>query len=323
MRAVVVERLGPPDVLRVRQVPAPEPGPGELLIEVAAAGVNFPDLLVIEGSYQNIPALPFTPGKEVAGVVAALGTGTAGFAVGQRVLAQLEHGGYAERVVVPAVHAAPIPDGMSDHEAAAFGLPYLTAYFALLRRAAVRAGETVLVTGVGGAVGNAAVQLAVALGARVIAVGRTERRCVRARELGAHEAIPADPHRLRDRVRELTGGRGADVVIESVGGPVFDAVLRATAWEGRIVTLGFAGGTIPSVKAGYLLVKNIALVGLQASDYRDREPATQRRALDELLALYQEGAFTLPTTAYGFDDAPRALRALRDGGLDSRLVLVR
>ncbi|MQA11454.1 MAG: zinc-binding dehydrogenase [Pseudonocardiaceae bacterium] len=322
MRAVVVEEFGTPEALRVRELPPPAPAAGEVVVDVQAAGVNFPDLLVVDGSYQILPERPFSPGKEIAGVVDSVGSGVTDFVAGQRVMAQIEHGGYRERVAAPAAQLVPLPDDMSYVDAAAFGMGYLTAYFALRRRARLAAGETVLVTGAGGCVGSASVQLAKALGATVIAVARDERRGELARAQGADHVLPAEPGLLRDRVRECTSGRGADVVVELVGGTTFAEALRATAWEGRLVVIGFAGGEIPVIKAGHLLVKNIAVLGLQASDYRDREPATMRAALGELLELYTAGKLRVPIAGtFPLERAAEALEAVRNGGLSGNVVL--
>lgn len=321
MRAAVVEDFGPPQSLRVTAVADPVAGPGDVLVEVAAAGVNFPDVLVVAGTYQILPPRPFSPGKEVAGRVRAVGDGVTGLAVGDRVLAQVEHGGYAELVSVPAGQVVPVPDEVPDEEAAALGLAALTAHVALRRRARLQRGETVLVTGAGGGVGAAGVQLAKAWGATVVAVARDRQRAEAAAAQGADHVLVAGPD-LRDRVREVTRGRGADVVLETVGGDVFDQALRATAWEGRLVVIGFASGEAPVVKAGHLLVKNVSVLGLQVSDYRDREPARVRETLRDLLALRAEGRLTVPIARrYPLAEAGDALAEVRRGGLVGRVVL--
>lgn len=320
VRAVQVHAFDRPVV--VDDVPEPVAGPGEVVLDVHASGLNFPDLLVVTGRYQVRPPLPFSPGKEVAGVVRATGPGVTSLDPGRRVLAQMEYGGYRERVAVPAAQCVALPEGMSCAEAGGFGLIHMTAHAALIRRARLAAGETVLVTGAGGGVGRATVTLAKALGATVIAVARDDRRRAAALEQGADHALVADPERLRDQVRGRTGGRGADVVVESVGGALFDACLRCVAWEGRLVVVGFAGGDIPSVPAGYLLVKNIAVLGLQGSDYRDREPGYLRDMLTELLDLHTRGRLPSPVEAvYPLDEAAAALTRLEQGGLTGRLVL--
>lgn len=321
MKAALVERFGPPGSLITRMVADPVPGRGEVLVEVAAAGVNFPDVLVVAGTYQILPERPFSPGKEVAGRVRAVGPGVDRIGVGDRVLAQIEYGGYAELVLALEPQVVSIPDGMPFPEAAALGLAAITAHFALVRRANLRPGETVLVTGAGGGVGSAGVQIAKALGAIVIAVARDEERAALAEEQGADQVLVAGPS-LRDQVMTLTEGRGANVVLESVGGEVFAQALRCTAWEGRLVVIGFASGDLPTIKAGHLLVKNLAVMGIQVSDYRDREPDVVRQVVEELLELHVQGRLTVPIDrTYPLEEAAAALAAVDAGGLRGRVVL--
>ena len=322
MRAMIVNEFGAPELMVVEEVPAPEPGPEEVLIEARAIGVNFPDLMVVEGSYQILPEPPFSPGKEVAGVVRAVGSEVSGLKVGARVMAQVEYGAYREQVLASAAHTTPLPDTVSFEEGAAFGLAYLTVYFALVRRAQLQPGETVLVTGAAGGVGSAGVQLAKALGAKVIAVGSTEEKRALALEVGADHAIESDPETFKERVFELTDGHGADVVLESVGGDLFNACMRAIAWEGRLVLIGFASGEIPTVKAGRVLVKNMTLIGLQSSDYREREPETLREAQEALLDLYNRGKINVHVTAtYPLEEAAEALTVIQSGQVRGKVVL--
>lgn len=319
---MVVEEFGSPEEMTLATVEEPKPGPGEVSISVRAIGVNFPDLLVIGGRYQILPKPPFSPGKEVAGIVEAVGEDVPNCEPGERVMAQMEHGAYGEKVVAKAAHAAVIPPEMGFEEAAAFGLAYLTAYFGLVRRARLEPGEAVLVTGAAGGVGLAGVQLARALGAQVIAVGSTDEKRALALEFGADHAIEPDPGTLKERVRELTGGRGADVILEQVGGDLFDACLRAIAWEGRLVIVGFAGGRIPTIKAGHVLVKNITVIGLQSSDYREKEPEALRAAYDALLGLYSKGLIKAHVSAaYPLADAAGALEEIRSGRAKGKVVL--
>nr|WP_239520693.1 NADPH:quinone oxidoreductase family protein [Blastococcus saxobsidens] len=302
-------------------MPDPVAGPGEVLVGVAAAGVNFPDILVVAGQYQILPERPFSPGKEIAGTVRAVGPGVDGFAVGDRVLAQIEHGGYAELVAVPAPQVVALPDEVPFVDAAAFGLGAITAHFALVRRAGLRPGETVLVTGAGGGVGSAGVQIAKALGASVVAVAQDEERAALARSQGADSVVLAGPS-MRDEVMALTDGHGADVVLELVGGEVFAQSLRCTAWEGRLVVIGFASGDLPTIKAGHVLVKNLAVLGLQVSDYRDREPESVRAATEHLLELYVAGRLTVPVArTYPLEQAGAALEAVRSGSVAGKVVL--
>lgn len=293
MRAVVVRHHGPPEAHALEEVPTPPLRSGEVLLRVHAIGMNFPDLLVIRNQYQFKPPLPFSPGKEVAGTVAAVGPGVADLAIGDRVLALVEYGGYAEEIVVPTQLCHRIPAGIDFGLAAAMGDAFQTAYFAMVERAQLRAGDSVLVTGAAGCVGQAMVQLAKARGARVLAGIRHRDHEALVRAIGADHVVDLGAPSLRDslraQVRAVTDGRGADVVLDQVGGDVFDASLRALAWSGRLVVVGFAGGRIPEVKANYLLVKNIAVVGFQWTDYRERQPARVQQVQQELFALAEAG----------------------------------
>lgn len=322
VRAVLVKEFGEPEQMVLEKVEVPESGPGEVLVDVRAIGINFPDLLVVGGSYQTLPKPPFSPGKEVSGLVEAVGPGVSRFEVGDRVMAQMEYGGYGEKAVAAAANTTTIPPEMSFEEAAGFGLAYLTVYFALVRRARLTDGESVLVTGAAGGVGIAGVQLAKALGGRVIAVGSTEEKRALALEMGADHAIEADPQGLKERVRALTEGQGADIILESVGGDIFDASMRAVAWEGRLVVIGFAGGWIPTIKAGHALVKNITIIGLQSSDYREREPESVREAQRHLMGLYTKGLIKVRVAdTYPLEDAAKALDALRSKRVSGKIVL--
>jgi NADPH:quinone reductase len=322
VRAMLVKQFGALEQMSLEDLPTPVPGQGEVLIDARAIGVNFPDLLVIEGTYQILPELPFSPGKEVAGVVRAVGPGVASPNVGERVTAQVEHGAYREQVLAEANNVAVLPESVGYEAGAAFGLGYLTVYFGLLRRARLKPGEWVLVTGGGGGVGSAGVQLAKALGARVIAVGRTEDKRNFALEQGADHTIEFEPEGFKERVMELTDGHGADVILESVGGELFRACMRAIAWEGRLVIIGFAAGEIPTVKAGHVLVKNMDLIGVQSSDYREREPESFREAQEELLGLLTHGKIGVQVTAtYPLEAAAEALEEIRDSRVLGKVVL--
>jgi NADPH:quinone reductase len=322
VRAMLVKQFGAPEQMSLEDLPTPVPGQGEVLIDARAIGVNFPDLLVIEGTYQILPGLPFSPGKEVAGVVRAVGPGVESPNVGERVMAQVEHGAYREQVLAEANNVAVLPESVGYEAGAAFGLGYLTVYFGLLRRARLKPGEWVLVTGGGGGVGSAGVQLAKALGARVIAVGRTEDKRNFALEQGADHTIEFEPEGFKERVMELTDGHGADVILESVGGELFRACMRAIAWEGRLVIIGFAAGEIPTVKAGHVLVKNMDLIGVQSSDYREREPESFREAQEELLGLLTHGKIGVQVTAtYPLEAAAEALEEIRDSRVRGKVVL--
>jgi NADPH2:quinone reductase len=293
---------------------------------VHAAGVNFPDMLVMAGKYQILPQPPFVPGKECSGVVAAVGKSVTTCKPGDRVLAWMEYGAFAEQAVAKQANCFVLPEPMSFEEGACFALVYQTAHFALVERADLRAGDVVLVTGATGGVGLAAVQIAKALGATVVAAVSTPEKAEIAWRNGADHVIdvsvPNLRDALRDQLRRATGGRGADVVIEQVGGDLFDASLRALAWSGRLVVVGFAGGRIPEVRANYLLVKNIAVLGLQISDYRDGQPQAMRRVMAELFDLYDQGAIApLVSAVYPLRDFASAYAAIAARKAVGRLVL--
>jgi len=307
----MIRSFGPvdsPGLHRVETCNDLSPAPGEVLVDVHAAAVNYPDLLVISGRYQILPPLPFTPGKDAAGVVRAIGPAIQAanppanppanpqlrtLRVGDRVVVQLEHGGYASQVCAPSAWVHPIPDVMTFVDAAAMGLVYQTAYFALVDRGQFRRNETVLITGAAGGVGLAAVQIAKGLGARVLAAVNTPLQADLVRQHGADAVIDLAQPDLRESVRKqvysANTGQGVDVVLDTLGGDVFDGALRALAWCGRIVVIGFAAGRIPEIKANYLLVKNITASGLQWSDYRERTPNRVAEAQQELTQLYTRG----------------------------------
>lgn len=327
MKAVIASKLGAIEDLSVGDLPDPTPGPGEVLVDVVAAGVNYPDLLVVGGRYQNRPPLPFIPGKEAAGRVLAVGPGVTSCQVGDRVLAFVEYGAYCQKLVTPATSCFVVPDEMSLVDAAAFGLTYQTAYFALVQRANMKTGETVLVTGAAGGVGLACVQLARALGGCVMACVSSSEKAEVVKAAGADHVIDLSRGNLRDLIREevraLTNGNGADVVCEVVGGEIFDGALRAVAWSGRLVVLGFAGGQIPSLSANYVLLKNISVTGLHWSDYRDQHPQLMRDAQDELFKLYRQGKLRTEISGrYPLHRAAEALELLRDRRVKGKVVLM-
>lgn len=294
MKAVLVRNFGEPQTHRVEEAPLPAMGPDDVLIDVKAAAVNYPDLLVMSGKYQILPDRPFSPGKDASGVISAVGANVKGLLPGARVVAQLEFGGYAAQVATAASQVHPIPNELSFVDAAAMGLVYQTAYFGLVDRGNFRRGDTVLVNGAAGGVGLAALQIAKGLGGKVLAgINLPEQEAV-VRESGADAVIDLAAANLREalkaQVHVATEGHGADVVLDPVGGDVFDASLRAMAWSGRAVVIGFASGRIPDIKANYLLLKNISVSGLQWSDYRQRTPERVAEVQQELMRLYLAGA---------------------------------
>ncbi|HEX6441089.1 MAG TPA: NADPH:quinone oxidoreductase family protein [Stellaceae bacterium] len=326
MRAILVNTFGPPEALQVAETTEPVPEPGEVLVTVHAAPVNYVDLLVIDGSYQFLPRLPFIPGKGPAGVVTALAAAGAGLRIGDRVLAMAEQGGYAERIAVRADQCYRLPAAMSFAEAASLSLVYDTAWFALRERARIEPGETVLVLGASGGVGQAAVQLAHAMGARVLAgISRAEREPA-VRASGADSVVDLSAADLRNSLRAqvyaATERRGADIILDPLGGEVFEAAMRALAWRGRLVVIGFATGTIPSIKTNYLLLKNIEISGLQISDYRKRRPEQVAACFAEIFGLYDMGKVKpAPVTIFPLEQAGEALATVRDRRIAGRAVL--
>ncbi|HXD39012.1 MAG TPA: NADPH:quinone oxidoreductase family protein [Ramlibacter sp.] len=314
-------------MLQWTEIEWPVPKAGQVVVEAHATGVNYPDLLVIRGGYQNLAPLPFSPGKEVAGTVAAVGPGVDTLRIGDRVLAYAEYGCYAERIALRAVDSCMLPEGIDFADAIGIGLTFQTAHFALFERARLQPGETVLVTGATGGVGDATVQLAKAHGAYVIAAIGTRSKAEFARAQGADELLYLDDPQLADRlpaqVRELTGGRGVDVVVENLGSPVFEACLRSLARSGRIVVVGFAGGPPASLRSNYLLIKNLTATGLHWSDYRDDRPELVRSAQAEIFGHWQAGRLRSPVTAaYRLHQAAIPLRHMADRRALGKFVLL-
>lgn len=327
LKALIVKEHGALENLLLEDAPDPVPGPGEVLVDVHAASVNFPDLLVIGGTYQVLPKRPFSPGKDMAGVVAAVGAGVTTCKPGDRVAAQNEYGAYAQKCVVNQQTCYPMPDAMSYADAAAMGIAYPTAHFALVERGQYQSGETVLINGAAGGVGIATIQVAKALGATVVASVSSAAKAKLAREMGADHVVRTDVANLRDAFRDqvlaAVGKRGIDIIVDPVGGDVFDASLRVIAWSGRLIVVGFAEGRIPEVKAGHLLVKNISLIGLQYSAYRDRQPEKVRRVQRELFDWYVAGKIKPHVmAAYPLAQYQDALRAVRERKVVGKVVIM-
>lgn len=284
MRALQISRFGFPPGLRT--VPVPDPEPGEVLVRTAACGLNFADLLMSEGRYQDTPPLPFTLGMEVAGTVEACGPGVSGFAPGARVAAVPGSGGLADLVSVPAARCVAIPDGMSFVQAASFQIAYGTSHLALDHRARLQPGETLLVLGAAGGVGLTAVEIGKHMGARVIASARGQTRLAIAQQAGADVLIDSDTADLRDRLR---AEGGVDVVFDTVGGPAFLQALRATRPEGRLLCIGFAGGDVPQIPANLLLVKNLSVIGLYWGGYLAFRPEVLTASMSRLFGWFGDG----------------------------------
>ena len=293
MLAVVVNEINKLSSIEVREIEPPQPESNQVLIESVAAALNFPDLLQIRGKYQIVPATPFVPGKEAAGVVIAVGTDVEHIQPGNRVLVEVDYGAFAEQVTGDAQRTFLLPDEIEMPTAVAMGLVYQTAYIALTERAALRAGETVLVTGASGGIGLASVQLAKAFGATVLAATSDPTKFDAVRYAGADHVIDLSMaplnDKLRDQVYAVTGGKGVNVVLDVVGGQAFDASLRSLAFGGRIVVLGFTSAEIPNIKSNYLLLKNIAAVGMTINGYFAKQPEIVNAAQVEIINLWRQG----------------------------------
>lgn len=323
MRAWQVHELGDPwEVLQLGEVEEPEPGPGEVVVEVEAAALNFFDTLMCRGEYQERPELPFTPGGEAAGTIVAVGEGV-NLEEGLRVIATpFPSGGYAEKVTVPAQGGVfPIPDAMPPETAAALHVAYQSAHFGLHRRANLSEGETVLVHAGAGGVGSAAIQLARAAGARVISTAGGAEKVGICRELGAEIAVDYEQENFVDAVKEATEGRGADVIFDPVGGDVFDLSRRCVAFEGRIVVVGFTGGRIAEAPTNHLLVKNYSVVGLHWGLYNKKIPELITETHDALIQLYEEGKIDpLIFETVPFEEVPQKLELLSTRKTYGKLV---
>jgi NADPH2:quinone reductase len=307
----------------VEEVPSAAAGKGEVRIDVHAASVNFPDLLIIQNKYQFKPALPFSPGGEVAGVVREVGAGVSALKPGDRVLATTMWGGFAEEIVVDEGRAAPIPDEMDFVTASAFFMAYGTSHYALVDRARLKAGETLVVLGAAGGVGLAAVEIGKVLGARVIACASSDEKLLVCKEHGADEVINYAREDLKDRIKELTRGAGADVIYDPVGGQLSEAALRSTAWEGRFLVVGFAGGDIPRIPLNLVLLKGCQIVGVFWGSFIAREPAKNRAYLAELVRWFEEKKIRPHVSeTFPLEKAADALNAMAARKVKGKVVLV-
>ncbi len=318
MRAVVCNKLGGVDELTLGDLPAPEPGSGEVLVRVKAAGLNFADLLMIKGQYQEKPALPFAPGLEIAGTIERLGPNVDGFAPGQRVMATVAHGGFAELAVARAGDLVAVPDGVDDVIAAGFAIAYGTAYGSLQWATSLEAGETLVVHGAAGGVGLATVECGKALGATVIGTARGQERLDVVKAHGADHVVDTGSEDIRERIKALTSGKGADVVFDPIGGDVFDASLRSLAWGGRLLVIGFAGGRVQEIPANILLVKNVSAIGFYWGSYRKHDPARVQSSFETLLGWASQERIkphvSMTFELADFRDALAALEARKSTG---------
>jgi len=289
MRAVLCTAYGPPDSLRVQNIAMPTAVPDQAVVSVKAAGVNFPDVLIIENKYQLKPPLPFSPGSELAGVVETVGERVTNVKPGDRVMAIVGYGAFAEAVSVDAARLLPIPDGMDFVTAASFGLTYATGDHALRDRGDLKAGETLLVLGAAGGVGIAAIEIGKAIGARVIAAASSDDKLAVCREHGADAAINYAAEDLRERIKALTDGKGPNVIYDPVGGPYTEPALRSIAWRGRLLVVGFAAGEIPRIPLNLTLLKGCSIVGVFWGDFSRREPERFAASMRQLGRWFAEG----------------------------------
>ena len=322
MKAVLCKQYGPPESLTIEELPSPKAGPGEVVVTVKAASVNFPDVLIIQNKYQFKPPLPFSPGSELAGVVKEVGSGVSVWKPGDRVIAFTTYGAFAEEAKTEAARLLPLPAGMDFVTGAAFLLTYGTSDHALRDRGALKAGESLLVLGAAGGVGLAAIEIGRALGARVIAAASSEAKLAVCREHGADATINYATEDLRKRVQALTEGRGVDVVYDPVGGAYSEAAFRSLAWRGRLLVVGFAAGEIPKLPLNLALLKGAAAVGVFWGDFARREPQIFAESVSQLTRWYAEGRLrphvsqTLPLAK-----AAEALKLLASREAKGKLVL--
>ena len=322
MKAVLCHQFGRPEELKLAEIPEPPMRASQVRIAVRACGVNFPDVLLVGGRYQLKPPFPFSPGLEIAGDIIEVASDVRSLRVGQRVMATMMHGGFAEQVLAPALNVIPMPAEMSYEHGAGFPLAYGTSHIALTRRAQLKAGETLLVLGAAGGVGLAAVELGKQLGARVIAAASSPAKLELARAYGADELINYTAESLRQRLKELSNDRGVDVIYDPVGGDAFDQAARRLAWEGRYLVIGFASGRIPALPANIPLLKNASIVGTFWGAYQQHNPGLIRDSFAQLSEWYAAGKLRPHIhQVFPLDEAPLALRQLMDRRAMGKIIL--
>jgi NADPH:quinone reductase len=322
MKAVLCKAYGPPESLVVEEVPSPEPGPGEVVVSVKAASVNFPDVLIIQNKYQFKPPLPFSPGSEVAGIVKAVGDGVTNVKAGDPVMAFTTYGAFAQEVKTDARRLLPLPSGMDFNSAAAFGLTYATSDHALRDRGQLAPGETLLVLGAAGGVGLAAIEIGKALGARVIACASTDDKLAVCLAHGADQAINYATDDLRQRIKALTDGRGVDVVYDPVGGAYTEPALRSLAWRGRLLVVGFAAGDIPKIPLNLTLLKGCSIVGVFWGEFTHREPQRFLESMQQLGRWYADGAIRPHVSeTFPLERAGDALTRMANRQVTGKIVL--
>ena len=322
MKAIVCEKFGPPSDLILKEIESPKPKAKEVLVEVKACGVNFPDTLIIQGKYQFKPELPFTPGSDVAGIVKEVGEDIKHVKAGDEVFGFVMNGGFAEEVIMDGRSCFPKPPNMDFPIAASFMMAYGTSHYALKNRAKIKEGETLLVLGASGGVGLAAVELGKLMGAKVIAAASTDEKLALCKEYGADETINYTNEDLKKRVKELTEGKGADVVYDPVGGNFSEAALRATAWEGRFLVVGFAAGDIPKIPLNLALLKGCQIVGVFWGAFATKFPNENIGNIMELMQWYTEGKLKPHLHGeYPLADAPKALEEMMNRKVRGKIVI--
>jgi NADPH2:quinone reductase len=321
MRAVVCEAWGGPELLVVKELPAAQAKPGEVVVKIHAAGVNFPDVLIIQKKYQVQPELPFIPGAEIAGEVTEVGDGVTALAVGDRVAALCSVGGFAGEIAIDAGKCIKIPDALSYDVAAGFMLAYGTSWHGVRDRAALQPGETMLVLGAAGGVGLSAVEIGKAIGARVVAAASSDEKCAICRAHGADEVINYATEDLREGIKR-TCGKGPDVIYDPVGGKYTEAAFRSIGWRGRHLVIGFADGNIPALPLNLALLKGASLVGVFWGEFARREPANNMKGVSEMLGWMKEGKIKpLISNTYALDEAPQALVAMAARKVTGKIVI--
>lgn len=322
MKALLCEKYGPPESLVIKDLPDPVPGAGEVLVDIKAAGINFPDVLLIAGTYQVKVPPPFVPGNEAAGIVESVGAGVTHVKPGDRVIITPQAGGFAEKCVVSEKLCLPLPDGLSYEQGAGFTITYATSYHALRQSTELKQGETILVLGAAGGVGITAVEIARALGARVIAAASSEEKLQFAREAGADETINYSEVSLREAVKELTGGKGVDVVYDPVGGELAQMALRSLAWHGRYLVIGFACGEIPNFPANIALLKEASIIGVWWGTWSNHNPGDSLKNMMELAAMVGNGTLQPRVTeSYPMDHYADAFAAITGRRARGKVVL--
>ena len=322
MKAIVCKQWGLPETLSVDTLSEPLPKPGEVRVDIMAAGVNFPDVLIIQNKYQFKPELPFTPGNELAGMVSAVGEGVDGFKIGDRVFGFVQSGAFSEQLAVPASALMQMHEAMDFDTAAALTLTYGTSYHAVVDRAQLKAGETMLVLGAAGGVGLAAIEIGKAMGAKVIAAASTDDKLAVCRAHGADEVINYSSEDLREGIKRITGGKGPDVIYDPVGGAYTEAAFRSIAWRGRHLVIGFANGEIPKLPLNLALLKGASVLGVFWGDFVRREPQAHAAAMRELMQWHADGKIRPHVSAtYALAEVPQALNDMASRKVTGKIVI--